>query len=178
KLISGSSAIFPTGRPDSLFVFGQNSSYTQQRIESALVGVLDNLGRIWLSRRVFIFQHSHFNRVGGFLTVPAYHTSGHTFYVPRRFPEVCIARWWSARGIRPWAWNQAMVMASLAWQLWALRQQPLPLRARRQARHSGTPRLRRKSACARGRLHCLRRKQRNLRRIQASRRRSWVWQRA
>src|SRR5690606_3370888 len=32
------------------------------------------------------------NRVGGFLTVPASHTTGHTFYVPRRFPEVCNAR--------------------------------------------------------------------------------------
>src|SRR5690606_6941493 len=31
-------------------------------------------------------------RVGGFLTVPASHTTGHTFYVPRRFPEVCNAR--------------------------------------------------------------------------------------
>src|SRR5690606_21865685 len=32
------------------------------------------------------------HRVGGFLTVPASHTTGHTFYVPRRFPEVCNAR--------------------------------------------------------------------------------------
>ena len=26
------------------------------------------------------------NRVGGFLTEPPSHTTGHTFYVPRRFP--------------------------------------------------------------------------------------------
>ena len=33
-----------------------------------------------------------FNRVGGFLAVPASHTTGHTFYVPRRFPSACNAR--------------------------------------------------------------------------------------
>ena len=32
------------------------------------------------------------NRVGGFLAVPASHTTGHTFYVPRRFPSACNAR--------------------------------------------------------------------------------------
>ena len=46
---------------------------------------------------------------------PSSHTTGHTFYVPRRFPSVCNARYLSATGTRPCRTNQARVMASVAW---------------------------------------------------------------
>jgi len=55
------------------------------------------------------------NRVGGFLTVPASHTTGHTDHVPRRFPLRCNARCLSVRGVSPWAMNQSRFMASVAW---------------------------------------------------------------
>ena len=63
-----------------------------------------------------------------------------------------------------------MVIASDACGLPALRHHPLPDSANSQARHAGTPRLRRKPAMGFGRLRCLIFTQRSLCRIHSSRR--------
>jgi len=92
------------------------------RIPNRLFSVIIGLGLIFAfavssvqAASINLRATANSNRVGGFLTVPASHTTGHTDHVPRRFPLRCNARCLSVRGVSPWAMNQSRFMASVAW---------------------------------------------------------------
>ena len=118
------------------------------------------------------------NRVGGGLTAPPSHTTGHTCSVPRRFLLTFNASYLPAKLMSPCSANQSSPMAWWATHVRDVRHQPLPESACIHAPNSFTPRLMKKRASVYARLHCFSRRHLSLRRIHWSRPTSCLLHRA